>query len=49
MKQWGESTANFVGVSITIQDPEISGLTLYFQPYGGDGYHLEEASIEVEL
>lgn len=41
------ATANFVGVSIAIKDPEIIGLTLYYQPHDADGYHLDESKIEI--
>lgn len=41
------ATTNAVGVVIAIQNPDINGLTLYFQPHDSEGYHLDENSIEL--
>lgn len=43
------ATVNFVGVTVAIQDPEISSLTIYYQPYETEGYNLDESSIEISF
>ena len=41
-----QATTN-VGVVFSIENPNIEGLTLYFQPLDNDGWHLDETSIEL--
>lgn len=43
-----QATTN-VGVVFSIENPNIEGLTLYFQPLDNDGWHLDETTIELSF